>query len=673
MTVTYTAKPAPNIQWFHNDTLLVPSDDFEIVSDERQSCLVITDTMPEDSGLYKVILTNPHGDAVSAVSVDVIEEDVIEEEERVGQMVRQIAEDIIVEEVVLDEELSMTDAAVAQPMKVTVTETPSETVTSLTQADMIVQDEKADEVASLKPEHVHNVDTKVDINVQSSIGEAHAPLTQVAPEMQEQPMVDAQLTSKVEVASATPSQMTVDHQQQSSETVPSTEVTTSISEEPLLASQSVVQTPIDSVVAKDTNTPSSVVEPQESTTQVLPALQVEKMLECENSSAVHLASATPSEVLVVASLPEQEKSPQQADVVTEQQKPKEAAALKPENIQSVISSSIEVDEGEKDAAVVTASVADVVIEQKTPKEAINLQPEDVQSVASSSVAVDAGEQDAIVTASVADQLIVKETVHTVSEDVATIAPESQTSAQVTLEQSKPLEDLIPTKVAAAVIEQQLATPTAISKTAIDSSIPEKIDIPTTISAEAMISASATPSESITTLEETQTLTAESKSETHSKDEVVPLVSKVVPTLQLSMAGQVVEEKEASMVEAPVAAVTPISTDLQNVSIETGNAAVQQEQLATSIKVLQTDTLTSSSLEKVVPDSTVPEEIVTIPAKPDVSTSQALEMPTITDKSLEIDFDLNQDMELSVEFSAHPVADVTWFKDDEEISETDKLM
>ena len=66
LTVTYAAGPAPGVQWFHNDELIMPSVDFEIVTTDTQSTLVIGDTMPEDAGLYKVVLTNPHGEAVTA-------------------------------------------------------------------------------------------------------------------------------------------------------------------------------------------------------------------------------------------------------------------------------------------------------------------------------------------------------------------------------------------------------------------------------------------------------------------------------------------------------------------------------------------------------------------------------------------------------------------------------
>ncbi|KAF6030156.1 TTN [Bugula neritina] len=94
LTVIYDAKPTPNVQWFRNDVLLIPSADFAIVTDATKSSLTIEDTMPEDSGLYKVVLTNPHGDAVSVASVEVIEE-----EEQVTELVTSLAETILEEDV----------------------------------------------------------------------------------------------------------------------------------------------------------------------------------------------------------------------------------------------------------------------------------------------------------------------------------------------------------------------------------------------------------------------------------------------------------------------------------------------------------------------------------------------------------------------------------------------
>ena len=70
----FTAKPAPMIVWSYKETTIESSEELKIELTEQEgdkfiSTLTIPAAKPDDSGQYKVVISNDHGESTISVSL----------------------------------------------------------------------------------------------------------------------------------------------------------------------------------------------------------------------------------------------------------------------------------------------------------------------------------------------------------------------------------------------------------------------------------------------------------------------------------------------------------------------------------------------------------------------------------------------------------------------------
>lgn len=707
MTVTYTAKPAPNVQWFRNDALLVPTVDFEIVTDSSTSTLVIEDTMLEDAGLYKVVLTNPHGDAVCAVSVEVVEE-----AERVEQTVQQIAE-VILEEEVQDEQEVSTMAPVTEQITATRRE-PVHKKVETQQAVQSVNDQTLETVTETS--EVTSKTTKTEstsVVTQQSEKTSMSAITAELEHIQPEEVVLEEVTvpsSKPEVNEEIVSMDKKDKQQ------PTQKVTPIVSEDTLEGTKPEETTTTESSAPVETSVDFETGQTGSKVSETAPVVQTEELQETKPAEKPQTSTAQPDGV----TMPTETKNTELQPSIAPEQTIQEEQHSAEESVKPVVP--------------------------------VSQQPTEVF------VAQEGTTSDTLHTEVPA--LISEQQLTSAVDGVKPVEPVSQKPSDVVVQQDQPSADTLHTDVSTTITEQQLTKPGVIHQTQIDASIPQETDIPTSTTDSETRPAVVPLSESTTQLQETKSLTAESTEETHSKDEVVPLEEKVSPSLQLSEAKETVEETP-QVVTTSLDAVKPSTTDLKQVTVETETAKGQKEPASAStmeetideaetkpiistassttqeakvdlpherasseqpiasvdlnvqtVDVLEAslvqgfevestipeetvvstskpdqDTLTSTAapvvesaemattqeIKQTATDSTIPEQMEVTITKPEVTESKTLQKPSISNKSEQLDFELNQDMELSVEYTGKPVPDVTWYKDDEEVKESKRLM
>ena len=74
-SVTFEAKfkghPEPIVKWYHDDSEIQSSTDFEISYSDEGTTLSIAEVFPEDAGKYKCVLTNADGSEVSEARLNV--------------------------------------------------------------------------------------------------------------------------------------------------------------------------------------------------------------------------------------------------------------------------------------------------------------------------------------------------------------------------------------------------------------------------------------------------------------------------------------------------------------------------------------------------------------------------------------------------------------------------
>ena len=72
--VTVTGIPTPEINWFKDQKIMKDCEDFQITFDEEtnECAFVIVDCMPEDTGIYSCIATNPVGKATTTANLVVL-------------------------------------------------------------------------------------------------------------------------------------------------------------------------------------------------------------------------------------------------------------------------------------------------------------------------------------------------------------------------------------------------------------------------------------------------------------------------------------------------------------------------------------------------------------------------------------------------------------------------
>ena len=71
LEVTFQGRPEPIIKWFHEETEIVTSAEFEITYSSERTTLTIKEAILDDSGKYTCVLTNAVGSAKSEAKVDV--------------------------------------------------------------------------------------------------------------------------------------------------------------------------------------------------------------------------------------------------------------------------------------------------------------------------------------------------------------------------------------------------------------------------------------------------------------------------------------------------------------------------------------------------------------------------------------------------------------------------
>lgn len=68
-----TGSPSPTISWFHDSTLVYPSDDFHQSYEDNKAVLEFKEIFPEDTGLYSAVAKNSAGHAISSAELYVKE------------------------------------------------------------------------------------------------------------------------------------------------------------------------------------------------------------------------------------------------------------------------------------------------------------------------------------------------------------------------------------------------------------------------------------------------------------------------------------------------------------------------------------------------------------------------------------------------------------------------
>ena len=70
--VKFKGHPAPIVKWYHDDSEIQRSTDFDISYSEDGTTLSIAEVFPEDAGKYKCVLTNADGAEVSEAKLNVM-------------------------------------------------------------------------------------------------------------------------------------------------------------------------------------------------------------------------------------------------------------------------------------------------------------------------------------------------------------------------------------------------------------------------------------------------------------------------------------------------------------------------------------------------------------------------------------------------------------------------
>ena len=70
--VKFKGHPSPIVKWYHDDSEIQNSTDFDISYTDDGTSLTIAEVFPEDSGKYKCVLTNADGAEVSEAKLNVM-------------------------------------------------------------------------------------------------------------------------------------------------------------------------------------------------------------------------------------------------------------------------------------------------------------------------------------------------------------------------------------------------------------------------------------------------------------------------------------------------------------------------------------------------------------------------------------------------------------------------
>ena len=68
---TVTAHPPPEVVWYHNNQPVQEAQDFQIVVEGEHFSLIIRETYVEDSGEYKITITNEFGSVESVCTLTI--------------------------------------------------------------------------------------------------------------------------------------------------------------------------------------------------------------------------------------------------------------------------------------------------------------------------------------------------------------------------------------------------------------------------------------------------------------------------------------------------------------------------------------------------------------------------------------------------------------------------
>lgn len=70
--VKFKGHPEPIVKWYHEDSEIQSSTDFEISYTEDGTSLSISEVFPEDAGKYKCVLTTADGSEVSEARLNIL-------------------------------------------------------------------------------------------------------------------------------------------------------------------------------------------------------------------------------------------------------------------------------------------------------------------------------------------------------------------------------------------------------------------------------------------------------------------------------------------------------------------------------------------------------------------------------------------------------------------------
>jgi hypothetical protein len=88
-----TGKPTPTAQWYKGDKLIKPSKYFQMTKERDYYTLRISEAFPEDEGVYKCVITNNAGEAVTSANLNVMAPEVQDTLPKLSQM-----KDVLVDE-----------------------------------------------------------------------------------------------------------------------------------------------------------------------------------------------------------------------------------------------------------------------------------------------------------------------------------------------------------------------------------------------------------------------------------------------------------------------------------------------------------------------------------------------------------------------------------------------
>ena len=425
LTVTFTGKPIPNVQWFHNDSLLVPSVDVNIITEATESRLIIEDTMPEDAGLYKVVLTNPHGDAVSAASVAVLEEEIVEPD-MVGLIATQT------NEVILEEEVPSEEEGVQPAMPVTEITVDDQDVvsTEVKQQQVVTETEDVQQrsVQSLQEEQV-STSVRHDTEVVSE-------------------------RTKVEMK---------------------TTVTKTTLEGGVI-SEETTETRVEKFV--EPTTTSATIDTQTTDAEITSPLLVEEetLAEVDLSQKVEATSVVPVQVDLDISSDTKETQISQTKEDIQEQPLSEIIEEQPAHITTADSENIQVETstsklGEQDLLSATES-----IEQGQILTVESASKVDLTSAIPTTEDIDSSVTDTVSQISQAPEIIAKDQQLVVQEDVKPITSLTQSSDTVKIDQQKVQEDQHPSALTTSIVEEEFTSSDTFDQSVVDKVVPEDTEI-----------------------------------------------------------------------------------------------------------------------------------------------------------------------------------------------------